>query len=357
MRQSNIESSRSGRPGGAVALAILVAVVSLPRAAAGEPDYDIVVYGGSSAGVAAAVQARRMGKTAVIVSPEKHLGGMSSGGLGFTDTGNKAVIGGIAREFYHRLWLHYRKPEAWKWEKPEEYGNRGQGTPAIDGEYRTMWTFEPHAAERVFEDLIAEASVEVFRDEWLDREKGVAVEDRRIRSLTTLSGKTFRGKAFIDATYEGDLMAAAGVSWFVGRESNSAYGETLNGVQVENARSHQFTAPVDPYAVGRRPGLVGIDDRALMSAPASTSVLIAAALPCTAAHISGVCPRSCSRALGSAPAARSTRMASTFPVRDAVIRAVSPPGIAVFASAPALRRRPIRSALPFSAASASGVTP
>ena len=278
MRQSNIENTRSGRPGGMVALAILAAVAALPRAAAAEREYDIVVYGGSSAGVAAAVQARRMGKTAVIVSPEKHLGGMSAGGLGFTDTGNKAVIGGIAREFYHRLWLHYRKPEAWKWEKPEEYGNRGQGTPAIDGEYRTMWTFEPHAAERVFEGLVSEASVDVFRDEWLDREKGVAVEEHRIRAVTTLSGKTFRGKVFIDATYEGDLMAAAGVSWFVGRESNSAYGETLNGVQFENARSHQFTAPVDPYVVpgdpssgllprvhGGNPGVQGEGDRRLQA--------------------------------------------------------------------------------------------
>src|SRR5688572_27967743 len=259
---------------GAVAVAVLIAVVSPPPTAAQDREYDMVVYGGTAAGVAAAVQARRMGKTAAIVCPEKHLGGMSSGGLGFTDIGNKAVIGGIAREFYHRLWLHYAKPEAWKWETREQYGNRGQGTPAIDGEHRTMWTFEPHAAERAFEGLVAEASIDVFRDEWLDREKGVAVEERRIRSVTTLSGKTFRGRIFIDATYEGDLMAAAGVSFFVGRESNRAYGETLNGVQIENARSHQFTAPVDPYVIpgdpssgllprihGGSPGVQGEGDR------------------------------------------------------------------------------------------------
>ena len=270
--------TRRSRSGLGTALAILAGFSALPGAAARELEYDIVVYGGSSAGVAAAVQARRMGKTAVLVCPEKHLGGMSSAGLGFTDTGNKAVIGGIAREFYHRLWLHYRKPEAWRWEKPEEYGNRGQGTPAIDGEYRTMWTFEPRAAERVFEDLVAEASMDVFRDEWLDREKGVALEERRIRAVTTLSGKTFSGKVFIDATYEGDLMAAAGVSFFVGRESNATYGETLNGVQIENARSHQFTAPVDPYVVpgdpssgllprihGGSPGVQGEGDRRLQA--------------------------------------------------------------------------------------------
>src|SRR5262245_31929817 len=95
-------------------------------------QYDVVVYGGTSAGVMAAVQAKRMGKTVVLVGPDVHLGGLSAGGLGFTDTGNKAVIGGLAREFYHRIWTHYEQPAAWTWQKREEYGNRGQGTPAID---------------------------------------------------------------------------------------------------------------------------------------------------------------------------------------------------------------------------------
>ena len=118
--------------------------------------YDVVIYGGTAAAVTAAIQAKRMGKTVVIVSPDKHLGGLSSGGLGFTDTGDKSVIGGLAREFYHRIWMHYNQPTAWVWEKREQYGNKGQGTPAIDGEQRTMWIFEPHVAERVFEDLIKE---------------------------------------------------------------------------------------------------------------------------------------------------------------------------------------------------------
>ena len=114
-----------------------------------------------------------MGKSVVIVCPDKHLGGLSSGGLGFTDTGNKAVIGGLSREFYHRVWQHYDEPGAWKWQKREEYGNKGQGTPAIDGAQRTMWIFEPHVAERVFEDLVKEHQIRVDRDEWLDRGKGV----------------------------------------------------------------------------------------------------------------------------------------------------------------------------------------
>jgi hypothetical protein len=92
-----------------------------------------------------------MGKSVIIVSPDKHLGGLSSSGLGFTDTGNKEVIGGLAREFYQLIYMHYQKPESWKWQKQSEYGNIGQGNPAIDGKNRTMWIFEPHAAEEAFE--------------------------------------------------------------------------------------------------------------------------------------------------------------------------------------------------------------
>ena len=132
--------------------------------------HDFVVYGGTCAAVIAAVQAKKMGKTVVIVSPDKHLGGLSSGGLGFTDTGNKAVIGGLARDFYHRIYLEYQKQETWKWQKQSEYGNQGQGTPAIDGENRTMWIFEPSVAEKVFEDYVKEFGIEVHREEWLDRE-------------------------------------------------------------------------------------------------------------------------------------------------------------------------------------------
>jgi hypothetical protein len=194
--------------------------------------FDVVIYGGTAAAVTAAVQAKRMGKTVVVVSPDKHLGGLSSGGLGYTDTGNKAVIGGLAREFYHRVWKHYDSPAAWTWEKREQFGNKGQGTVAMDGENRTMWIFEPHVAEAVFEDLIKDHQIPVVRDEWLDRRKGVKKSGARIVEIRTLSGKRYAGRMFIDATYEGDLMAAAGVSYHVGREANSVYGETWNGVQT-----------------------------------------------------------------------------------------------------------------------------
>jgi hypothetical protein len=215
--------------------------------------YDVVVYGGTSAGVMAAVQARRMGKTVVLVSPDTHLGGLSSGGLGFTDTGNKAVIGGLAREFYHRVWRHYAQPSAWRWQARDEYGNRGQGTPAIDGAARTMWIFEPHVAERVFEDLVVEHQVPVHRDEWLDRERGMRREGTRIVSIRMLSGRSYTGSMFIDATYEGDLLAAAGVDFHVGREAQATYGESWAGVQtgVLHHRHHfgVLKAPISPYRV------------------------------------------------------------------------------------------------------------
>lgn len=232
---------------------ILTITVGTCAAAEDAGEYDVVVYGGTSGGVIAAVQAKAMGHSTIIVCPDKHLGGLSSGGLGFTDTGNKAVIGGLAREFYHRIWQKYQQPENWNWQKREEYGNKGQGTPAIDGEQRTMWIFEPHIAEAVFEDLVAEHKIPVHRDQWLDRKAGVAKEAGRIRAITTLGGRSYRGKMFIDATYEGDLMAAAGVAYHVGREAMSTYGEKYNGVQVGVLHHrHHFGVlkkPIDPYVV------------------------------------------------------------------------------------------------------------
>jgi hypothetical protein len=215
---------------------------------------DIIIYGGTSAAISAAVEAKRSGKSVIVVAPDTHLGGLSSGGLGFTDTGDKSVIGGLAREFYHRVWKHYNTEEAWVWQKKEEYGNKGQGTPAMDGENRTMWIFEPHVAEKVFEDWVREEQIRVDRDEWLDRDNGVALKGGKIISFTTLSGKTYSGKIFMDATYEGDLMAAAGVSYHVGREGKEVYGEEWNGVQTGVLHhKHWFTSDISPYVVPGEP--------------------------------------------------------------------------------------------------------
>jgi hypothetical protein len=216
---------------------------------------DVIIYGGTSSAVIAAVQVKKMGKSVIVVSPDTHLGGLSSGGLGFTDTGNKEVIGGLSREFYQRLYTHYQKPETWKWQKKEEFGNKGQGTPAIDGANRTMWIFEPHAAEQVFEDFAKEYQLTIYRNEWLDRsKKGVTKQGTNIRSFRTLSGNIYEGQMFIDATYEGDLMAAAGVSYHVGREANSVYGEKWNGVQTEVFQhGHHFKSKISPYKIPNDP--------------------------------------------------------------------------------------------------------
>ncbi|MFB5945598.1 FAD-dependent oxidoreductase [Albibacterium profundi] len=217
-------------------------------------EADVIIYGGTSAAIISAVQVVQLGKSVLVVSPDKHLGGLSSGGLGFTDTGDKSVIGGLAREFYHRVYLHYQDTDAWKWQKKSEYGNRGQGTAAIDGEERTMWIFEPHVAESIFEDFVRENTIQVHRDQWLDRENGVETLDGKIMAIKTLSGNVYSGSVFIDATYEGDLMAAGGVSYHVGRESNDTYGETWNGIQVGILHhQHWFHADISPYKIAGDP--------------------------------------------------------------------------------------------------------
>jgi hypothetical protein len=207
---------------------------------------DIVVFGGTSGGIAAAVQAHRMGKTAVIAEWTQHLGGLTTGGLGATDIGSKTAIGGMAREFYEAIAAHYDQPSAWVREKGEDFQalyNRGKDAVSEKRGKRAQWRFEPHVAMGIYEKWLKEAGVKYKLGERL---RSVKKEGARILEFTTESGNTYRGKMFIDASYEGDLMAKAGVSYHVGRESNTTYGETLNGVRAETP-NHQFDVPVDPY--------------------------------------------------------------------------------------------------------------
>ena len=207
-------------------------------------EADVVIYGDSSAAVTAAVQVKKMGKNPVIVTPAKHLGGLSSSGLGWTDSGKKEVIGGLAREFYHRIWEYYQQDSAWTLvPKPDsEHPFRG-----MDNESETMWVFEPSVAEKMMDRFVGEYNIPVYRGEFIKRETGVAKEGAAIKSISMTSGKTFVGKIFIDATYAGDLIEFADVSYTVGRESNDQYGETLNGIQTGRAVYHQFEGVVDPY--------------------------------------------------------------------------------------------------------------
>jgi hypothetical protein len=189
---------------------------------------DVVVYGATSAGIVAAVQARRMGRVAVIIEPGHVAGGMTAGGLGNTDTGNDLTIGGLAREFYQRVHATY---EGAGW------------TPTT----KPRFTFEPHVARAVFEQMLAEAGVPVYFGLRLNT---VMLQDRRITKLVTTDRRVFAAPMFIDASYEGDLMAMTRVRWVVGREGNGAYDERLNGVQLDHTPG---TGLVSPYRVADRP--------------------------------------------------------------------------------------------------------
>jgi hypothetical protein len=224
----------------------------------GFSEYDLVIYGGTSAGVSAAIQASRSGLSVVLIEPTGRIGGLTTGGLGQTDIGNKQAIGGIAREFYQNVKKHYQQAENWKWQKREDYLDGGQ-TRTESGE-DAMWTFEPSAALYILHEMLgAEKNITLVLNQRLDRQKGVKKKKGVISSISMESGEIYSGKAFIDATYEGDLMAAAGVSYTVGREANKKYGETLNGVHTadtartmtrlisRNSINHNFVRGVDPY--------------------------------------------------------------------------------------------------------------
>ena len=196
-------------------------------------EVDLCVYGGTPAGIMAAVRMRRRGKRVVLLEPGRHLGGMAAGGLSATDVGNPQAIGGLAREFYRRVYDYYTRT----------YGPNSKQVR----DCRAGFAFEPKVAEAIYGEMANEAGVSVHLEQRL---KEVRKASNRIVEITMESGRTFRAKVFIDATYEGDLLAKSGVSYIVGRESNAQYGETLNGVQLGNPK-HNFRLPVDPYI---RPG-------------------------------------------------------------------------------------------------------
>jgi hypothetical protein len=238
---------------GALLSAIVVfSGISSALAQATQPvdrTFDVVVYGGTSGGVTAAVQAARDGKRVVIIEPIGQLGGMTSAGLGWTDFGKQAVIGGLSREFYRRVYQFYEVDDAWKQITRETFVDGGKnGT--VDSSSKTQWVFEPHVAKSIFDEMAREANVHVVLHERLDRSSdGVRRDGKRIVSIRTESGQVYRGKVFIDASYEGDLMAGAGVRYAVGREGNDVYGETINGIQAAKALKHQLLAGIDPYVV------------------------------------------------------------------------------------------------------------
>ncbi|MCX7412565.1 MAG: FAD-dependent oxidoreductase [Planctomycetia bacterium] len=234
-----------------VAATLSVALATATACAADPITADVVVYGDTSGGVTAAVQASRMGKTAIVISPTGHLGGMTSSGLGWTDLGNRAILGGLSREFYHRVYEHYQGDDAWVYEPRAGFRNQGQGEPSLDPANKLATTFEPHVAEAVFNDLAAEAKVRRLTGR-IDLTQPVRKDGPRIVALRLEDGSEVAGNMFIDASYEGDLMAAAAVSFVIGREANAEFAEQGNGIVGPRA-GNQLPDGIDPYRVAGDP--------------------------------------------------------------------------------------------------------
>jgi lysophospholipase L1-like esterase len=233
-----------------LSLIISVLLASWPgRSQAVTVEADLCIYGGTSGGVAAAVQAARMGKTVVIAEPGKHLGGMTSGGLSAVDIGDPRSVGGIAREYFTRLVASYGKTLVWDAPHTAK-GGSGHGTGGA-------YAIEPHQAEKVFDDMVRESGVKVH---FKARLASVKKNGARITELTTEDGTVFRAKMFLDATYEGDLMAKAGVSYTLMREGNAKYGESYNGIHYTAIYKPRL-GHVQPSSNGRTKSGQGVWDR------------------------------------------------------------------------------------------------
>lgn len=189
-------------------------------------EVDVCIYGGTSAGVIAAYTSRMLGKSVLLIEPGKHLGGLTAGGLGYTDIGNKYAVTGLARDFYRKIGKHYGKFE--------------------------QWIFEPHVAELIFNEYIRTANIKVWYEYRLNSvvKQGTTVQNITLENSiqpTAGTNRVVHAKMFIDCSYEGDLMAKAGVSYTVGREANDQYNETYNGFQLRD--KHQFPDGIDPYKI------------------------------------------------------------------------------------------------------------
>ena len=193
-------------------------------AAAGAQDYDLVVYGGTAGGAITAVSGARMGLKTVLLEPRQHIGGMVSGGLSRTDVGKREVIGGYSLEFYWRAGNAY---------------DMAQYLQEI------AWLVEPKVAENIFRKMLADAGVTVLFHERLREKEGVRKSGGRIQAITMENGAQYTARMFADCTYEGDLMAQAGVTYTWGRESSAQYGESLAGVRGETPM-HQFLVDISP---------------------------------------------------------------------------------------------------------------
>lgn len=206
--------------------------------------YDVVVYGSSGAGIAAATQAARLGLKTLLIEPGPRIGGMTTGGLGATDIGDVQTIGGFAREFYRSIYSHYLSDSAWSYESREDFLPRHPYSVHEPEGYHFF--FEPSVALKVANGFLARAGAEILQGSGLDREAKVRMQDGRLHAIQLVNGWRIRARYFVDASYEGDLMAAANVPYVIGREGNLEFGETLNGFLPHAAES---TAYLDPYRI------------------------------------------------------------------------------------------------------------
>ena len=247
---------------------LLLFPLVLPRAVAG---HDVVVYGDTLAGISAAIQAARLKQSVVLLSPTAHVGGVATSGLTATDMNRSTVIGGIAREFYQRIYEHYLSPAAWRGQNRDEFFelSKKRTYTGKNDALRMQWVYESHVAEKILVSMLHEAGIEVVRRRRLaETESAVERAEGRIVALRTENGERYAGRMFIDASYEGDLMARAGVSHVVGREGNAEFGETLNGIRLAGVVGAGERS-IDPWIRPGDPasGLLPYIDRELWGRP------------------------------------------------------------------------------------------
>ena len=193
---------------------------------------DVCIYGESASGVMAAIQSARLGKKTVLVSKNTHVGGMATSGLTATDINRQDQVGGIAAEFYGRIWDYYIQPEVWRNQTRDEFmeSSKKRTFSGKNDDRQIQWVYESGVAERIMKDMLDEAGVKVIYNAPLDLDDGADVCDGRICAIHLMNGMDVKAKMFIDCSYEGDLMAAAGVSHIIGREGTETYGEDMAGI-------------------------------------------------------------------------------------------------------------------------------
>lgn len=219
-----------------------------------ESVFDVCVYGETASGVIAAIQVAKMGKKAILVSTNDHVGGVATSGLTATDLNNYRIAGGLTRIFYQKLYQYYQNPAVWRNETRPEFFERSKKRTFTgkNDSLQMQWVYESKVAEQILKNMLAEAGVAVVYNQKLDLNRFVEKKSGKIQSINMMSGMKIKAQIFIDATYEGDLMSKSGVSYIVGREDNKQYGERLNGISLNHVIGKDSVS-IDPYIIPGNP--------------------------------------------------------------------------------------------------------